>query len=129
MVATRTFYQRLIDGSSCESKKILHDKKLFRKGDISSRPIPLTMTIGSEPIGTARRSMFGFTAAHPLAPELERRRFHVLPHHGNHLRFGESELKFNRLEGGAVFPGHFNDPVQILAGEGCHRCTEQKSRR
>ena len=87
------------------------------------------MTTGSEPIGAACCGMFGFAAAHPLAPQLERRRFHVLPHHCNHLRFGESELKFNRLEGGAVLPGHFNDAVQIFAGEGCHQSAVRGARR
>ena len=82
-----------------------------------------------EPIGAAGGSVFGFATAHPLAPQPERRRFHVLSHHSNHLRFGKSELKFNRIEGGTVFPGHFNDPVQILAGEGCHQCAEQGTRR
>ena len=82
------------------------------------------MTTSSEPIGAARCGMFGFAAAHPLTPELERRGFHVLPHHSDHLRFGESELKFNRLEGSAVFPGHFNDPIEIFAGERCQRRAE-----
>ena len=78
------------------------------------------MAARPEPIGAAGGGMFGFAAAHPLAPELERRRCHVLPHHSNHLRLGESELKFNRLERSAVFPGHFNDPIKVLAGERCH---------
>ena len=87
------------------------------------------MAARPKPIGTAGGGMFCFAAAHPLAPELERRRFHVLPHHSDHLRFGESELKFNRLEGGAVFPGHFNDPIEIFAGERCQRRAEQVLRR
>ena len=73
--------------------------------------------------------MLRFPPSHPLAPELERRRFQVLPHHSNHLLLGESELKFNRLEGGAVFPGHFNDPIEIFAGERCQRRAEQVPRR
>ena len=77
-----------------------------------------------EPIGAAGGGVFGFAAAHPLAPELERRRFHLLPHQSNHLRLGESELKFNRLEGGAVFPGHFNDPIEIFAGQRFQRRTQ-----
>ena len=69
--------------------------------------------------------MFGFAAAYPLAPELERRRFHLLPHHSNHLRLGETELNFNRLKGSAVFPGHFNDPIEIFAGERFQRRIEK----
>ena len=81
-----------------------------------------------EPIGATGDGMFGFAATHPLAPELERRRFQLLPHHSNHLRLGESELKFNRLEGSAVFPGHFNDPIEIFAGERGQRRIEYVSR-
>lgn len=73
--------------------------------------------------------MFGFAAAHPLAPELERRRLHLLPHQCDHLRLGESELKLNRLKGSAVFPGHFNDPIEIFAGERCQRRTDENAER
>ena len=79
------------------------------------------MTTRPETLGPAGCGMFGFAAAHPSAPELERRRFQVLTHHSDDLRLGESELKFNRLEGRAVLPGHFNDPIQNIAGQGCHR--------
>ncbi len=61
--------------------------------------------------------MFCFAASHPLPPEFERRQFHVLSHHSDHLRLGESELKFNRLEGGTVLPGQFNNPIKIFTGE------------
>ena len=87
------------------------------------------MAARPEPIGAAGCSVFSFAATHPLAPELERRRFQVLPHHSNHLRLGESELKFDRLEGSAVFPGHFNDPIEFFAGERCQRRTEQDAER
>ena len=83
------------------------------------------MAARPEPIGAAGGGVFGFAATHPLTPELERRRFYLLPHHSNHLGLGESELKFDRLEGSAVFPGHFNDPIEILAGEPCHRRNAQ----
>ena len=87
------------------------------------------MTTGPKTIRTARRGMLCLAAAHPLSPELERRRFQVLPHHRNHLRLGKSELKFNCLEGGAVLPGHLNNPIQIVAGERCQRVAEQVSER
>ncbi len=87
------------------------------------------MAARSEPIGAAGGGMFGFAAANPLAPELERRRFQVLPHQRNHFLLGKSELKFNRLEGGTVLPGHLNNPVQIFAGERCQRSAEQVSKR
>ena len=89
----------------------------------------LPLTTGSKPISAADRGMFGFASAYPLSPELEGRRFQALPHHSNHLGLGESELKFNRLEGGAILPGHFNDPVQIFAGEGYQRGSEGERRR
>ena len=81
------------------------------------------MAARAEPIGAAGGGGFGFATTHPLAPKLERRRFDLLPHHGNNLWLGESELKFNRLEGSPVFPGHFNDPIEILADECCQRRT------
>ena len=87
------------------------------------------MTARPEPIGAAGGGVFGFTAAYPLAPELERRRFHLLPHQCDHLRLGESELKLNRLEGSAVFPGHFNDPIEIFAGDRCQQQTEREIER
>ena len=83
------------------------------------------MAARAEPIGAAGGGVFGFAATHPLAPELERRRFHLLPHHSNHLLLGESELKFDRLKRSAVFPGHFNDPIEIFAWERFQRRNEQ----
>ena len=87
------------------------------------------MTTGPKTIRTARRGMLCLAAAHPLSPELERRRFQVLPHHTNHLRLGKSELKFNCLEGGAVLPGHLNNPIQIFAGRSCQRGANEEARR
>ena len=83
------------------------------------------MAARPETIGAAGGGVFGFAPAYPLAPKLERRRFHLLPHQCDHLRFGKSELKFNRLERSAVFPGHFNDSIEIFAGERCQQPTEQ----
>ena len=85
------------------------------------------MAARPKPIGLAGSGVFGSTAAHPLAPDLERRRFHLLTHHCDHLWLRESELKFNRLEGRAVFPGHFNNPINIVAGERCHRRSAPRS--
>ena len=87
------------------------------------------MTTSPEPIGAASGGVFGFASAYPLAPELERRRFHLLPHQCDHLRLGESELKLNRLEGSAVFPGHFDDSIEIFDGERCQQPTEQEVKR
>ena len=89
----------------------------------------LLMAARPKPIRAARGGMFGFAAAHPLTPELERGSFHMLPHKNDHLRLGESELKFNRLEGGAVFPSHFNDPIEVFAGECCQRRAEHANQR
>ena len=82
------------------------------------------MAARPESIGAACRSMLGLTAADPPPPELERGRLQLFPHQSNHLRFRESELKLDRLEGRAVLPGHFNDPIQIFAGGGYQRRTE-----
>ena len=73
--------------------------------------------------------MFGFAATDPLAPELERLRFHLLPHHCDHLRLGESELKLDRLKGRSVFPGHFDNAIKILARERFHRRSTQECER
>ncbi len=83
------------------------------------------MAARPESIGAACRSMLGLTAADPSTPELERGRLQLLPHQSNHLRFRESELKLDRLEGRAVLPGHFNDPIQIFARGRYQRRTEQ----
>jgi len=85
------------------------------------------MTTRPEPIGAAGRRMFGFAATHPLSPELERGRFQVLPHYSDHLWLGKPELKFNRLKGRAVFPGHFDDSIQIFAGERCQKRVESET--
>ena len=87
------------------------------------------MAARPESIGAAGGGVFGFAAADPLAPELERRRFHLLPHHRDDLRLGESELKLDRLEGRSVFPGHFDNAIKILAGERCHRRRTQECER
>ena len=84
------------------------------------------MAARPESIGAAGGGVFGFAAADPLAPKLERRRFHLLPHHCDNLRLGESELKLDRLEGSSVFPGHFDNAIKILAGERFHRRSTQE---
>jgi hypothetical protein len=38
-------------------------------------------------------------------------------------------LKFDRLKGSAVFPCHFNDPIEIFAGERCQRRTDEDAER
>ena len=82
-----------------------------------------------EPIGAAGSGVFGFATTDPLAPELERRRFHLLTHHCDHLRLGKAELKLDRLEGRSVFPGHFDNAINILAGKRFHRRSTQECER
>ena len=38
-------------------------------------------------------------------------------HEGDDVLFLQAELEFNGLEGGAVLPGHLNDPVLVLIRE------------
>ena len=35
------------------------------------------------------------------------------------------KLSVNRIKGGAVFPGHFDDSIEIFAGERCQQPTKQ----
>jgi ABC-type multidrug transport system fused ATPase/permease subunit len=54
-------------------------------------------------------SVFAAVAAHPHAPHLERARFQVLPHQGDHLGFVQTVVQRNRLKRGAVVPSHGDD--------------------
>lgn len=58
-----------------------------------------------------------FSSLHPLAPHPPGARFHVAAHDFDDFFLGYSELKFDGIEGGAVFPRHFNDAVEVALGK------------
>ena len=60
-----------------------------------------------------QRSVFGHPPGHALAPHPKRRGLHFPAHQGNHCRFVQAKLRFNRFKRGAVFPRHFNDAGNI----------------
>ena len=65
----------------------------------------------------AQRCMLGYPAGHPLAPHPKRRSFHLPPHQRDHGRLVQPKLRFDRVEGGPVFPGHFNNAGDVRVAE------------
>ena len=64
--------------------------------------------------------MFGLATTDPFAPHPKGRGLHLSAHQLNHIRFRQTELEGNGFEGSSVFPGHFNDPVEILGLQSAH---------
>lgn len=56
--------------------------------------------------------MLGGATRDALAPQAEAGGFHLAAHERDDLLFWEAKLKFDRLERGAVFPGHFDDAIE-----------------
>jgi len=79
------------------------------------------MTGCSESFRPACEAMLRLASGHTFAPHPKRRRFQFCSHQGNHLSFRQAELSVNRVEGCAVFPGHFDDPVDLIGGRGAHQ--------
>jgi hypothetical protein len=57
------------------------------------------------------------TAVDPCPPEQKAFPFQIPAHQIDHLGFRKSELDVDRFKGRAVFPGHFDDAVDINV---CH---------
>jgi hypothetical protein len=55
--------------------------------------------------------MLGAPALYPSSPPFKRRRLELLPHKGDDFLFRQTKLQFNGLKRGAIFPGHFYDPI------------------
>ncbi len=79
------------------------------------------MTLGAESQRAAGGAVLGLAACDALTPHLERRAFHRLAHQLDHLLFGDAELVFDRLKGGAVLPGHLDDAIELLWIERAHQ--------
>lgn len=58
--------------------------------------------------------MFGLACLHPPAPHAEAGRQGVLAHEFDHVLLLQPELVLDRLERGAVLPGHLDDAVMIF---------------
>lgn len=61
----------------------------------------------------AEGGMFGLSALHPFAPHPERTGLHVASHQFNNLLFAQPELKGDCFKWRTVFPGHFNDAIDV----------------
>lgn len=65
----------------------------------------------------AQRQMLGLAPSHARAPEFKTRALHAVAHELDDLWFREAELNCNRIESGAIFPGHLNDTVNVISRE------------
>ncbi len=63
------------------------------------------------------RMFLADAAVDPGPPEEEAFPFQMTAHQIDHLGFGKPELDVDGFEGGAVFPGHFDDAVDV---DVCH---------
>ena len=57
--------------------------------------------------------MFGLPPRHPRPPQSKRPWLEFGPHERNHLRLRQSIVPTYRLEGGSIFPRHFNNPASV----------------
>jgi len=53
------------------------------------------------------------TAVHALSPQVKTASLQRFSHQCNHIRFPISKLQVNRFKRGSVFPGHFNDAIDV----------------
>ena len=66
-----------------------------------------------EPISRTGGLMFGSSTGDTLAPHPKGGGFHLLSHERDHILFPQTELVFDRFERCAIFPGHFNNPIDL----------------
>ena len=57
--------------------------------------------------------MFSAATGDPLSPHPKATRLHGLAHEPDDVFFFEAKLQFDRLKGGAIFPGHLNNAIAI----------------
>ena len=60
------------------------------------------------------RIVFAFATLDTLAPEVEARSLHFTSHQLDYFLFVQAKLPLDGIEGGAVLPGHFDDPVHVF---------------
>jgi hypothetical protein len=61
--------------------------------------------------------MFCFATAGSSSPHFERRGLHLASHQRDHLPRSQSKLTSNRVETCPIFPGHLDDPIDIILGQ------------
>lgn len=59
-------------------------------------------------------------AVYPFPPKVETAAFQLIAHQGNHGGFRKAKLGMNGFEWRAVFPGHFDDAIDVVRGQLCH---------
>ena len=78
----------------------------------------LSWAVGPEDALWAQLLMLCCSAENAAAPESERPVLECFPHELNNICFRQIELCLDRVEGGAIFPSHFNDAGQFRRAEG-----------
>lgn len=82
--------------------------------DFVVRDSTLSTAFESSDIGVAFLSVFGAcTGVYALTPKVETAALQFPSHHFDDLRFTQSKLQVYRFEWRAVFPGHFDDPIEV----------------
>ena len=80
----------------------------------------LTLPVAFKP-ADVRISFFKVLGAdaciHPGTPKLKAFFLQLASHHCNHFRFRQPKLKFDGFKRGAIFPGHFDDPINFDISE------------
>jgi hypothetical protein len=69
-------------------------------------------------------AVFGYPAMHPRAPFAPVVGVQLAFHEGLYIVFAQSELCINGIEGRTVFPGHFDNAVDVLNAK--HKSETQK---
>jgi hypothetical protein len=57
--------------------------------------------------------MFGFSAGGTCAPQSKGGGFQFRPHQVDHITRRKAELTLDRIEAGAIFPSHLDDPIDF----------------
>jgi len=65
--------------------------------------------VSSADIGASHCAMLRLAPSDAFAPALETAQLQLAAHDGDDRRLIETELEFDSLKGGSIFPGHFNN--------------------
>ena len=88
---------------------------VWLKRDLRWKGLTQTLVVAFEASArkVAQSQMLGFAAVHPLAPHFKRRGLHVVAHQGSDFVLSKAKLNEDRIKGGAIFPCHGDDPVNV----------------
>lgn len=100
-------------GLSIKSAKIRNEKE-SALGNLVAGDIALKIAFVTTCFKTTERAVLGGSALYAGAPHAPGAWFHFSAHERNHLSFLEAKLQQNGIERRAIFPGHFNDAIDIL---------------